>query len=192
MKKVKSKWIMFIDSELTGHYEVIELTFSDDTTVEVISEHGFWDTDLNKYVYLDENAEDYIGHGFLKQSGGAMTEVTLTDVDIATEITEAYSPVTCGHLCYYANGMLSMPGGITGLFNIFDADPDTMTIDEEAYAEDIAEYGLYTYEEFSETFSVSEEVFEAFNGKYLKVAIGKGLITETRIAELIARYAEFF
>ena len=184
--------IVFVDSELTGHYEVITLTFSDDTTVEVISEHGFWDTDLNKYVYLDENAEDYIGHSFLKQSGNTMTEVVLTDVDISTEITEAYSPVTYGHLCYYVNGMLSMPGGIDGLFNIFDVDPDTLTIDEEAYASDIAEYGLYTYEEFSEVFPVSEEVFEAFNGKYLKVAIGKGLITESRIGELIERYSEFF
>ena len=184
--------IMFVDSELTGHYEVITLTFSDDTAVEVISEHGFWDADLNEYVYLDENAEDYIGHSFLKESGDSMTEVVLTDVDISTEITEAYSPVTYGHLCYYVNGMLSMPGGIDGLFNIFDVDPDTLTIDEESYAADIAEYGLYTYEEFSEIFPVSEDVFEAFNGKYLKVAIGKGLITESRIGELIERYSEFF
>ena len=184
--------IVFVDSELTGHYEVITLTFSDNTTVEVISEHGFRDTDLNKYVYLDENAEDYIGHSFLKKSGDTMTEVTLTGVDISTEITEAYSPVTYGHLCYYVNGMLSMPGGIDGLFNIFDVDPDTLTIDEESYASDIAEYGLYTYEEFSEIFPVGEEVFEAFNGRYLKVAIGKGLITPDRIGELIERYSEFF
>ncbi len=184
--------IVFVDSELTGHYEVITLTFSDNTTVEVISEHGFWDADLNKYVYLDENAEDYIGHSFLKQSGNTMTEVVLTDVAISTEITEAYSPVTYGSLCYYVNGMLSMPGGIDGLFNIFDVDPDTLTIDEESYASDIAEYGLYTYEEFSEIFPVSEDVFEAFNGKYLKAAIGKGLITPDRIGELIERYSEFF
>ena len=184
--------IVFVDSELTGHYEVITLTFSDDTTVEVISEHGFWDADLNEYVYLDENAEDYIGHSFLKQSGNIMTEVTLTDVDISAEITEAYSPVTYGHLCYYVNGMLSMPGGIDGLFNIFDVDPDTLTIDEESYAADIAEYGLYTYEEFSEIFPVGEEVFEAFNGRYLKVAVGKGLITPDRIGELIERYSEPF
>ena len=184
--------IVFVDSELTGHYEVITLTFSDNTTVEVISEHGFRDADLNKYVYLDENAEDYIGHSFLKESGDSMTEVVLTDVDISTEITEAYSPVTYGHLCYYVNGMLSMPGGIDGLFNIFDVDPDTLTIDEESYAADIAEYGLYTYEEFSEIFPVSEDVFEAFNGKYLKVAIGKGLITPDRIGELIERYSELF
>ena len=184
--------IVFVDSELTGHYEVITLTFSDDTAVEVISEHGFRDADLNEYVYLDENAEDYIGHSFLKQSGNIMTEVVLTGVDISTEITEAYSPVTYGHLCYYVNGMLSMPGGIDGLFNIFDVDPDTLTIDEESYAADIAEYGLYTYEEFSEIFPVSEDVFEAFNGKYLKVAIGKGLITPDLIGELIEGYSEFF
>ena len=183
---------MFVDSDLIGHYEVIELSFSDGTTVEVISEHGFWDVDLNEYVYLDENADDYIGHKFVKQNGEGYTEVTLTDVEISVEVTRAYSPVTYGHLCYYVNGMLSMPGGISGLFNIFDIDAETMSIDEEAYAADIAEYGVYTYEEFSETFPVSEEVFEAFNGKYLKVAIGKGQLTEERIGELIERYSEFF
>lgn len=184
--------IMFVDSDLIGHYEVIKLSFSDGTTVEVISEHGFWDVDLNEYVYLDENADDYIGHKFVKQNGEGYTEVTLTDVEISVEVTRAYSPVTYGHLCYYVNGMLSMPGGISGLFNIFDIDAETMSIDEEAYAADIAEYGVYTYEEFSETFPVSEEVFEAFNGKYLKVAIGKGQLTEERIGELIERYSEFF
>lgn len=184
--------ILFIDSDQTGHYEVIEASFSDGTTVEIISEHGFWDVDLNEYVYLDENAEDYIGHEFIKQDGGGYTEVTLTDVDISTEITEAYSPVTYGHLCYYVNGMLSMPGGVTGLMNIFDVDPDTLTIDEEAYAADIAEYGLFTYEEFYESFPVPEEIFDAFNGKYLKVSIGKGLITAEQIGALIERYAEFF
>ena len=128
----------------------------------------------------------------MKQSAVGWTEVTLTDVEINTEVTTAYSPVTYGHLCYYVNGMLSMPGGISGLINIFEVDPTTMTIDEEAYAEDIAEYGLFTYEEFSEEYEVSEEVFEAFNGRYLKVAIGKGLITEERIGELIEKYSEFF
>ena len=184
--------IMFVDSEPIGHYEVIELTFSDGRTVGVVAEHGFWDVDLNEYVYLDENADDFIGHDFVVRDGAGRSVVTLTDVDISTEVTTVYSPVTYGHLCYFANGMLTMPGGIEGLFNIFEVDPDTLTIDEESYASDIAEYGLYTYEEFAETFPISEEVFEAFNGQYLKVSMGKGLITEARIGELIARYAEFF
>lgn len=184
--------IMFVDSEPIGHYEVIELTFSDGRTVGVVAEHGFWDVDLNEYVYLDENADDFIGHDFVVRDGAGRSVVTLTDVDISTEVTTVYSPVTYGYLCYFANGMLTMPGGIEGLFNIFEVDPDTLTIDEESYTSDIAEYGLYTYEEFAETFPISEEVFEAFNGQYLKVSMGKGLITEARIGELIARYAEFF
>ena len=56
---------------------------------------------------------------------------------------------------------------------------------------DIAQYGLYTYEEFAQLFPVSEEVFEAFNGQYLKVAMGKGLIDAGRLEELVERYAEY-
>lgn len=56
--------ILVIDSDALKQYEVIKLTFSDGTTVDVISEHGFFDVDLNKYVYLDKYAEEYIGHIF--------------------------------------------------------------------------------------------------------------------------------
>ena len=188
--------ILFIDRDPARVYPVIELQFSDGTSVRVISEHGFWDVTLNEYVYLDKNASSYIGHWFVKHTAGAggtnaAAHVQLTGVTIAEEYTAAYSPVTAGHLCYFVNGMLSVPGGIEGLFNIFEVDPDTMQYDAAAKATDIAEYGLYTYEEFAAKFPVSEEVFEAFNGQYLKVAVGKGLITEEEIVRLIERYAEF-
>lgn len=184
--------IIFVDKDPVRDYRVINLTFSDGTVIKVISEHGFWDVDLHRYVYLDENAAEFIGHRFMKQSGSGMTEVTLTNVEIRTETTRAYSPVTYGHLCYYVNGMLSMPGGITGLFNIFETCGDLPRYDADAMAADIDAYGLFTYEEFRQTYLVSEEVFEAFNGRYLKVAIGKGLIMQERIGELIERYSEFF
>lgn len=188
--------ILFIDSDPARAYPVIKLQFSDGTSVRVISEHGFWDVTLNEYVYLDKDASSYIGHWFLKQTADedgayAASSVQLTGVTIAEEYTAAYSPVTAGQLCYFVNGMLSVPGGIEGLFNIFEVDPDTMQYDAAAKATDIAEYGLYTYEEFAAQFPVSEEVFEAFNGQYLKVAVGKGLITEEEIVRLIERYAEF-
>lgn len=188
--------ILFIDSDPAMTYRVIHLSFSDGSTVEVIYEHGFWDCDLNQYVYLDENAEQYIGHWFNKQivtDEGTLTTyaVQLTGVSITNKITTAYSPVTYGHLCYYVNGMLSMPGGIEGLFNIFEVDAETMKYDEAQMQADIAQYGLFTYEEFAELFPVSEEVFEAFNGQYLKVAMGKGLIDAEGLQTLIERYAEF-
>ncbi len=84
-----------------------------------------------------------------------------------------------------------MPGGIEGMFNIFEVDAETMKYDEVRMQADIEQYGLFTYEEFAEQFSISEEVFEAFNGQYLKVAMGKGLIDVEALQSLIARYAEF-
>ena len=187
--------IVFIDSDAECEYEIINLIFSDGTKVKVISEHAFWDYDLNEYVYLDRYAGKYIGHWFNKQTTDddgnfANTAVQLTDVVITYEVTSAYSPVTYSHLCYYVNGMLSMPGGISGLFNIFEVDPDTMMYDREAMEADIAEYGLFTYEDFEGL--ISEEVFEAFNGKYLKVAIGKGILTWDDIFYLVERYSQFF
>lgn len=190
--------ILFIDSEPAAEFEVIKLTFSDGTVVEVIDEHAFWNFDLNKYVFIREDAAKYIGDTFNRQTyneNGEMSysAVQLTDVDIVTEYTTAWSPVTYGHLCYYVNGMLSMPGATEGLINIFEVDPETMTIDPEQYSADIAEYGLYTYDEFvEEVFELPEVMFEAFNGQYMKVAIGKGLITVERLGELFARYGEFF
>lgn len=184
--------ILFIDSDPMENYEIIKLTFSDGTTVDVISEHGFWDVNLNEYVYLDEYATDYIGHSFLKQGEQGMTEVTLVDVDIVTEETMAYSPVTYGHLCYYVNGMLSMPGGIGGLFNIFEVDGETMKYDEQSMAADIERYGLYTYEELSALVPVSEVMFNAVNGQYLKVAVGKGIITIEQIGGLVEKYSNLF
>lgn len=189
--------ILFIDSDPERYYEVVNLYFSDGTTNKVISEHAFWDIDLNKYVFLRNDAAQYIGHWFNKQtvdeSGNMInTEVQLINVVVQEEYTTAWSPVTYGYLCYYVNGMLSMPGATTGLINIFEVDAETMTINQEAYLEDVEEYGLFTYEEFNAICPVPEIIFEAFGGQYLKVSLGKGLITWDELETLIARYAEFW
>lgn len=189
--------ILFIDSDPRCENEVINLSFSDGTSVKVISEHAFWDFDLNEYVFLRSDASKYIGHWFNKQITNAdgeleWTRVQLSGVELTREITKAWSPVTCGHLCYYVNGMLSMPGATEGLINIFDIDADTMRIDEVAFARDIEAYGLFTYDEFSELLPVPEYVFYAFGGQYLKVAIGKGITSIEELAALIQRYEKFF
>ena len=184
--------IMFVDSEEEAEYEIVHLYFSDGTDVKVIYEHGFWDYDLNKYVYLDRYAEKYIGHTFAKQNGDKLEKVTLTDVVIEKEVTTAWSPVTAGHLCYFVNGMLSMPGGVGGLFNIFAVDAETMTYDYEQMQKDIETYGLYTYEELNAICPLSEEMFNAAGGAYLKVSIGKGNLTEAELIAMISRYNKFF
>ncbi len=190
--KLDSAPIMFLDSDPEAAFEIIHLYFSDGTDVKVIYEHGFWDYDLNRYVYLDCYADKYIGHTFAKQSGEELTKVQLTDVVIETEVTTAWSPVTEGHLCYFVNGMLSMPGGVGGLFNIFEVDADTMTYDYEAMAADIEKYGLFTYEELNAIEPLSEEMFNAAGGAYLKISIGKGNLTMEELVYMINRYSKFF
>ena len=184
--------IMFIDSEAECEAEVIYLHFSDGTLVKVITEHGFWDYTLNMYVYLDRGAEAYIGHTFFKQSENGGEKVELVDVEFKTEVTTAWSPVTVGHLCYFVNDMLSMPGGIRGLFNIFDVDPETMAYDCEAMARDIETYGLLSYEELSSVIAVPEDMFNAAGGAYLNIAMGKGQLTEGELFAMIQRYSVHF
>ena len=54
---------------------------------------------------------------------------------------------------------------------------------------DIEEYGLLTYEDFD---GIIDEVgFEAYNGQYLNVSIGKGLITWNGVKALAERYGHF-
>ena len=109
-------------------------------------------------------------------------------MEICQEYSIAWSPVTYGHLCYYVNGMLSMPGNTEGLINIFDVNSEQLAYDTDQMRDDIELYGLYTYEEFNSIMPVSEILFNAFNGQYLKVAIGKGIIDWERIKDLISRY----
>ena len=184
--------IMFVDSDPTADFAVIYLHFSDGTVVKVIGEHGFWDYDLNRYVYLDENAADFIGHYFAKQNGDELEKVQLINVEIKTELTTAWSPVTVGHLCYFVNGMLSMPGGVGGLFNIFEVDAETMTYDYDSIPKDIETYGLFTYEELNAICPLSEDMFNAAGGAYLKISIGKGNLTMEELIAMINRYSVYF
>lgn len=85
-----------------------------------------------------------------------------------------------------------IPGGILGLFNYLSIDSATMTINHTALSKDIEQYGLFTYEEFSKLVSITPEVFDAFNGQYLRIAIGKGMITVEEIQTLLNKYARFF
>lgn len=188
--------ILFIDYEAPSKVNIIHLYFSDGTEVKVIGEHAFWNFNLNEYVFLRDDAAKYIGHWFNKQNvEGAVlswTKVQLVNVVFETEYTAAWSPVTYQHLCYYVNGMLSMPGATEGLINLFAVDDEKMMYSADAREADIQEYGLFTYDEFCQIIQVPEEIFEAFNGEYLKIALGKGLISWERIATLLERYKDWF
>ena len=180
--------ILFIENDGSNWYNVINLEFANGATTRLIYEHALYDLDLNKYVYITEqNFADYVGHLFAQQDG---TATELLNAYITNEYVGCYSLVTEYHLNYFIEGMFSIPGGIEGLFNIFEYD-ENMVYDAQKMADDIETYGLFTYEDFAD-YGVSEEMFNAFPTKYLKVSIGKGYITMERIEYLIQRYGVYF
>ena len=178
--------IIFIENDGYDYYNVINLTFSNGTTTKIIYEHALFDLTLNKYVYItEENCTDFVGHEFALQSGDTFERVTLTDAYVAEEYTGCYSLVTVYHLNYFIDGLFSIPGGITGLFNIFEYGDD-LVYDQEKMQADIEKYGLYTYEDFAEI--VPEEIYNAFPAAYFKVSIGKGLMTWDDILKYIEQF----
>ncbi len=168
-------------------YDVISLRFSDGNVLRIVDEHGLFDLDLNKYVYIDgKNAEEFIGHRFVSvncESGKIEKSVaTLERVERTNELIKIYNPASVWHINLVANDMLTLSAGMTNLFEYGEG----MKYDEEAMRADIERYGLYTYDDFKEY--VSEEVFAAFPFKYYKPAVEKGLFTMEELLELIRLY----
>ena len=178
--------IVFIERDGWAEYNVINLKFSDGRVTRLIYEHGLFDLTLNKYVYItEENCSEFIGHEFAVIDGDHWNTVTLTEAFVTTEYVGCYSLVTAYHLNYFIDGLFSMPGGIEGLFNIFEYG-DGLVYDEEQMQKDIEAYGLYTYEDFEDY--IPEEVYYAFPAAYLKIAVGKGYLTFDDILAMIERY----
>ncbi|MBQ7378953.1 MAG: hypothetical protein IJW70_04645 [Clostridia bacterium] len=185
---VPASYIVFHGND---HYSVISLEFSDGNIVKIIGDHGFFDADLNQYVFLnEENVNSYMGHSFVKQDGDGHTIVALTGYSVNEEFTGSYSiaSVACNNVL--ANGMLS----VTPVENIdseaffnFLAMGDDMQYDERALQKDIETYGLFVYDDLSEYMTESEfKAFVASNGHYLKIAVGKGIVTLDEILAMMS------
>ena len=171
------------ESQKAVECSVINLIFNNGQKTRISFEHGFFDVDLNEYVYINEsNYQSMIGHRFYMIDGSAGI---LTDAYITNEVVRVYSPVTYKHLNIFSDNLLSIGGDLRGLFNIFELDEE-MKINIEKMNEDIEKYGLFTYDEWDEY--LSYEQFIAFNVKYLKVSIGKGLVTKEEIIRYIESY----
>ena len=181
-----------IESYDLGYFRVINLNFADGTTVRVVTEHGFFDVEANNFVYIDEtNVDSYVGHNFVKVApNGTYESVELVGYEVTVENVRYYTIQTAIYNNCIAENMFTLTSPPEMLdndewFDYFEIG-EGMKYDEEKMQADIAKYGLYTYEDFAEY--VTYEQFIAFNGPYLKVLVGRGVLTFEEILELIATY----
>ena len=168
---------------------VIKLTFDDGSVVKVVNMHQFFSIEENDFVTINQaSVGSYVGKEFIGvDQDGNVTAKKLVSYEIYKECNEAYAIVSAYHYNAIVGGMLTMdfkPQDVA-LFRYFEIAED-MKYDEEKMAEDIATYGLFTYEEFSDY--VSYEEFVAFGIQYMKVSVGKGYSSKEHMILLIERY----
>lgn len=181
-----------IEAHKKDTYRVINLNFSDKSMARVIVDHGFFDVEENNFVFInEENVDSYIGHEFVRVApNGTYETVELIGYDISMEEVSYYSVQTAIYNNCIAENMFTLPSPPEILdnddwFNYFEIG-EGMKYDEAKMQADIEKYGLYTYEDFKEY--VTYEQFIAFNGPYLKVLVGRGVVTYEQIIELIKIY----
>ena len=186
--KVSTAPISIIYAHEEQIYSVLHLNFSDGSTVKVISSHGFFDTSANNFVYISENnVTDFIGHSFVKVNGDTYNEVTLESFEVVEELTTAYWVQTAVHNNAITEGLLSITTpDYDGWFDYFNINDD-MKYDEAHMQAEIEKYGLFTYEDLAQYGTY--EQFVALNGQYMKILIGRGVVTMEEIIELLSNYA---
>lgn len=171
---------------------VINLEFANGSKSRIAYEHGYFDLDLMRYVFIrEDNMHEFIGHRFVTSTFNGTEvvqgETTLVKAYITEEVVKVYGPITEYHFNMVTDDMLSMPSfnfDATGMVNIFEYDED-LKYNAEKMQADIETYGVFTYEEFSAYMSYEDYCKAPI--AYFKVAIGKGNLTWEQI-ELTLNY----
>lgn len=170
-------------------YQVTDLTFSNNSKLSIIADHGLFDYDLNQFVYLSaENCHDYIGHQFAKHNAGKTEVVRLISTKVYSKHTHAYSLTSNFNYNAIANGLLTSPP--PGEFYNWVSMAGKMRYDIEQFNADVMKYGLYDYSVF-EPYGISYETFMAFNGRYLKIPVEKGMFSFEYIIDLFNTYKKW-
>ena len=170
-------------------YQILELKFSNMKTLSIIGDHGLFDYDLNKFVYIDvENYKEYLNHRFAIYENGSTNLVTLVGASICEKKTHAYSITSAFNYNAIAGDLLTAPP--PGEFYNWINMSDKMRYDVDEFNADIEKYGLYDYSVF-EPYGISYETFVAFNGQYLKIPVEKGIFSFDYIIKLFNQYKDW-
>jgi type II secretory pathway pseudopilin PulG len=182
--------VLLIDHGEDTH-DVIGLHFSDGALLRIVGEHGVFDYDLNRFVYISpENVADYIGHRFVKcVPEGGYDLVTLDSVEISVEQITALSIVSSYDFNVFASDLLTMtPSPVAGSFDLMPMG-ETLRYDMDQFQKNVAEFGTYDYEVFAQY--VTEEQFEAVNGAYMKILVESGVLSFEELCELAVFFTDF-
>ena len=137
--------------------DVVRVEFEDSSNVGVIVEHLFFDMTEGKFVAINSDSQEYVGHEFAKVTPEGVVPVKVSRIYLDGKAKESFAPQAEGHLNYLAGGFISGNDGQLGICNRFDFDTERMCYDKAKKAADLEKYGLLDYEDFG--YVVSEDFF---------------------------------
>lgn len=173
-------------------FDVIRVEFEDGSAVEVIKEHLFFDMNERKFVAVNAESMNYIGHEFAKfdRETEEVKPVKVIDILMDGKVYDAYAPQCAGSYNFLANDFITANDGQLALCNMFKFDNDRMKFDYEAMCEDLSKYPLLKYSQLEGI--VNKDFFYANRGWEIGVAIGKGLITLEQLKGYLAELSSCF
>ena len=171
--------------------DIIRVDFDDGSSVGVIYEHLFFDLDKKKFVAVNANSQDFIGHAFAKVNDeGKVIPVKVKAIYPDGKANETYAPQCEKCLNFLTEGFITGNGGQLGLCNRFDYDTENMTYDMDKKKADLEKFGLLDYEKLKDI--VSKEFFDGNHIEEFSVSIGKGLMSEQELKGYLLKLAWCF
>ena len=190
-KEFSASLTAFFKNKSDDGFDVIRVRFEDGSNVGIIGEHLFFDLNEKRFVAVNSQTLDYIGHEFAKvDKDGEVKGVRVVGIEIGGKAKKAYAPQAEGYWNFLANGFISANDGQLGVCNRFEFDADRMRYDPDQKAADIQKYGLLDYEKLSHV--ISREFFERNRMEELAVAFGKGLMTFEYWNAYLEKFAHCF
>ena len=171
-------------------FDIIELTFDNGKVLKVATGHGLFNMTYNKYeIYYAGEFENHIGETFATvdyiDGEFVISGATLVSVRNTKEYVQKYSPISEYNINIVADGVLTIPDDIEGMYDIFTFNDD-LTIDIVCFISEVEMYGTFSYDEVKDI--VPEYLFDVVNFKYFKTFILKGVLTIEQVNHWLDAY----
>ena len=165
--------------------KLIDLTFDNGVVFNAVTSHSLFSLDQMRFVKITpENAEDFIGESFFFVDGPHK----LVEVKTGEGVVRYFGIITSNTFTCIANGALNSVSQTIPLQNIAPITSD-MKYDLDVFNSYIELYGLASYEEFEHL--ISKEMYDAFNGDYIYIAMNVCGLSMDNLYYLIDLYYRF-
>lgn len=163
---------------------VLRVEFANGISIGIVKDHCLFDLTDRCFVLINSDAqeEELEGHTFAILKDGEIAAAELTDIRKDGMTDAYYAPVSEAHLNCFANGLLNMPGYVTGFCNVFELEDDELKYDAEKKQEEIEAAGFIESDLFAAIRNT--EIYKKNKLDWLGVSVAKGLIDVDKLMEV--------